>query len=121
MDLPDERYRLIVILDDNEFDGFAAAKGISENDLSSSFIMLMISTNDKKRNYVKCMTMGIDNYLIKPFGINELLTITRNSFPFVETKDLSKDENKLKSEIKVLVVEDNKMSQKVIGKMLNIL
>lgn len=119
LDFQEEKYRLIVILDNNEFDGFEAAKGIWENDLSSKFIMLMISTNDKKRNYVKCMTMGIDNYLIKPFGINELRTIIHNSFPFVETKDLSKDEYKLKSEIKVLVVEDNKMSQKVIGKMLN--
>ena len=115
------KYRLIVILDDSEFDGFEAAKEIWENDLSSNFIMLMISANDKKRNYMKCMAMGIDNYLIKPFGISELSNIINNSFPFIETVNISKgkDEEKLNSDIKVLVVEDNKMNQKVIGTMLN--
>ena len=113
----EDKYRLIVILDDNEFDGFEAAQIIWENNLSSNFIMLMISSNDKKRNYMKCISMGIDNYLIKPFAISELLGIIQNSFQFLEIKD-KKGSDKLSSDAKILVVEDNKMSQKVIGTML---
>ncbi len=113
-----DKYRLIVILDNNEFDGFEAAETIWENNLSSNFIMLMVSTNDKKRNYMKCISMGIDNYLIKPFPISELLYIIQNSFPYLETNKLSKKQRKLKSDIKVLVVEDNKMNQTVIGTLL---
>ena len=32
-----------------------------------NFIMLMISSNDKKGNYLKCITLGIDHYLDKAF------------------------------------------------------
>lgn len=113
----EDKYRLIVILDDNEFDGFEAAQIIWENNLSSNFIMLMISSNDKKRNYMKCISMGIDNYLIKPFAISELLNIIQSSFSFLE-KNSGKTSDKLDTDVKVLVVEDNKMNQKVIGTML---
>ena len=118
LEFQEDKYSLIVILDDNEFSGFDAAKIIWENNLSSHFIMLMISTNDKKRNYMKCITMGIDNYLIKPFATSELQNIIQNSFPFVKKINSSKEIGKLKSDIKVLVVEDNKTNQKVIATML---
>ena len=88
MNYPDERYRLVVIFDDEEFDGFEAAKDIWENSLSDNFIMFLISSNDKKGNYKKCITMGIDHYLIKPFAISDMLDIIKNSFPFIE--DLSR-------------------------------
>ncbi len=119
LEFHEDKYRLIVILDDNEFDGFDAAKTIWENDLSSNFIMLMISANDKKRNYMKCISMGINNYLIKPFATSELLSVIQNNFPFLETKNISKEKSRMKSDIKVLVVEDNKINQKVIATMLN--
>jgi CheY-like chemotaxis protein len=97
------------------------ARLISENELTSEFIMLMISTNENKGNYMKCVTMGIDNYLVKPFDLSELINIIQNRFPFVETVIDSIDLNKLRSDIKILVVEDNKMNQKVLGEMLKIL
>ena len=46
----------------------------------------MISSNDKKGNYLKCITLGIDHYLIKPFDVSEMLDIIKNSFPFLEDK-----------------------------------
>ncbi len=113
----EDKYKLIVILDDYEFDGFEAAQIIWENNLSSNFIMLMISSNDKKRNYMKCISMGIDNYLIKPFAISELLGIIQNSFQFIDTNN-GKSSEKERIDARLLVVEDNKMSQKVIGTML---
>ena len=115
---PDERYNLIIIFDDEDFNGFEAASVIWENNLSGNFIMLMISSNDKKGNYMKCITMGIDHYLIKPFDISELLNIINNSFPFIEDPSSSVEIGTIRNDIKILIVEDNKMNQKVIGTML---
>jgi signal transduction histidine kinase/CheY-like chemotaxis protein len=115
-----DRYCLIVILDD-DFDGFEFAKILWENGLTSRFIILMISKNDNKGNYLKCVTMGIDNYLVKPLDTSELQTIIHNRFPFVETKDDSVDFSKYRRDIKILIVEDNKMNQKVLGTMLKTL
>jgi CheY-like chemotaxis protein len=78
----------------------------------------MLSSNDKKGNYMKCMTMGIDNYLIKPIDISELQNIIQDSFPFVETENFSSDSGKSSDAIRILIVEDNKMNQKVLGTML---
>ena len=118
MNYPDDRYNLVIIFDDENFDGFDAARIIWENNLSGNFIMLMISANDKKGNYMNCIALGIDHYLIKPFDISELISIIKDSFPFIEDPASSVDTGRLRSDIKILIVEDNKMNQKVIGTML---
>jgi signal transduction histidine kinase/CheY-like chemotaxis protein len=118
MNYPDDKYNLVVIFDDEEFNGFEVARVIWENNLSANFIILMISTNDKKGNYMKCITMGIDHYLVKPFDISELLSNIKNSFPYIEDPFSSGDIGRLRNDIKILIVEDNKMNQKVIGTML---
>ena len=69
--IPSERYNLIIISDDKEFDGFEAAKAIWENKLSSEFIIMLVSSNDKQGNYLKCLTAGVDNYLVKPFDLEK--------------------------------------------------
>jgi signal transduction histidine kinase/CheY-like chemotaxis protein len=118
MSYTDEKYDLVIIFDDKEFDGFDVARIIWENNLSVSFIMLMISSNDKKGNYMKCITTGIDHYLIKPFDISDLLTIIKSSFPLVEDTSSSVDIGTIRRDINILIVEDNIMNQKVIGTML---
>jgi CheY-like chemotaxis protein len=118
MNVPGGGYNLVVIFDDVEFDGFEAARVIWEGKLSSSFIILMISTNDKKGNYLKCITMGIDHYLVKPFDINELLDVIKNSFPFIEDPSVTVDIGKVRNDLNIFVVDDNKMNQRVIGAML---
>jgi signal transduction histidine kinase/CheY-like chemotaxis protein len=118
MNFPDDKYKLVIIFDDEEFNGFEAARGIWENNLSANFILLMISSNDKKGNYMRCITMGIDHYLIKPFDIGDLLTVIKNSFPFIEDPSALVDIGRVRSDIKILIVEDNIMNQKVIGTML---
>jgi CheY-like chemotaxis protein len=121
LNYPEDRYNFVVIFDDEEFDGFEAARALSENNLVPNFIFLMISKNDKKGNYLKCITLGIDHYLVKPFDISELISIIKDSFPKLENASLSVDTNRERSEIRILVVEDNKMNQKVIGTMLRAL
>jgi signal transduction histidine kinase/CheY-like chemotaxis protein len=118
MNYPDDKYRLVVIFDDEEFDGFEAAKVIWENSLSDKFIMFLLSSNDKQGNYKKCITMGIDHYLIKPFAISDMMDIIKNSFPFIEDLSKSVDIEEVRDDISILIVEDNIMNQKVIGTML---
>jgi CheY-like chemotaxis protein len=118
MNYPEEKYNLVIIFDDEEFNGFDAAREIWENKLSANFIMLLISSNDKKGNYLKCITLGIDHYLIKPFDVSELLNIIKNSFPFLEDQSSSVEIGTVRTDIKILIIEDNKMNQNVIGTML---
>ncbi len=112
-----ERYSLVIILDDAEFNGFEAARTIWENNLSGKIIMFMISSNDLKGNYMKCITMGVDQYLVRPFDNAELIKVIQECFPFIDQSS-SVDLSNIKSDIKILVVEDNKMNQKVLGAML---
>ena len=112
------KYNLVIIFDDDEFNGFEAAKAIWENNLSQNFIMFMISTNDKKGNYLNSITLGIDHYLIKPFDVTELLAIIKSSFPFLENETSSIEIGSVRTDVNILIIEDNKMNQKVIGTML---
>ncbi|MGC1391778.1 MAG: response regulator [Bacteroidales bacterium] len=118
LNYPKEKYSLVIIFDDDDFDGFDAAREIWENKLSGHFIMLMISSNDKKGNYLKCITLGIDHYLIKPFDVTELLSIIKNSFPFLEDQSSLVEIGTVRTDLKILIIEDNKMNQNVIGTML---
>jgi CheY-like chemotaxis protein len=116
---PEDRYSFVVLLDDEDFDGFAAARQIWDNKLSSNFIMLMISSNDKKGNYLNCITHGVDHYLIKPFDSSDLLGIIKSSFPYIEDGISSMPEAvTVRTDISILIIEDNKMNQKVIGTLL---
>jgi CheY-like chemotaxis protein len=118
---PDGKFSLVIITDDQDFDGFDVARTIWESKLTDSISLLMISSNDNKGNYLKSLTMGIDNYLVKPFDISELSEIILNSFPFIETEFSSADISNIKNDLNILIVEDNKMNQKVIGTMLKTL
>ena len=121
MNYPGEKYNLVIISDDKDFNGFDAARVLWENNLSNNFIMLMISTNYKKGNYLNCVSLGIDHYLIKPFDISDLRTFVKNSFPFIEDPSSTVDIGAVRTDINILIVEDNKMNQKVIGTMLKTL
>jgi signal transduction histidine kinase/CheY-like chemotaxis protein len=113
-----DRYNLIIILNDEDFDGFEVAKAIWDNKLSLQVIILMVSSSDNKGNYLKCITMGIDQYLVKPFDMNELYEVIRSSFIYLENSSKTIDFENLKKDLQILVVEDNKMNQNVIVEML---
>ncbi len=121
MNFPAEKYSLVIIFDDETFNGFDAAKAIWDNKLSGNFIMLMITSNDKKGNFMKCIMNGIDQYLIKPIDTTDLFNAIKDSFPFIEDTTASLEIGIMQSNINILIVEDNKMNQKVIGTMLKAL
>ena len=112
------RYHLIIILDALEFNAFGAAREIWENSLSKDFNMIIISSNDIKGNLLKCNTMGIDHYIVIPFETEELYNALRECFPKVDsTSELVENQNLLNG-LRILIIEDNKMNQKVLGTML---
>jgi CheY-like chemotaxis protein len=118
MNYPEDKYNLVIIFDDDEFNGFEASRAIWENQLSASFIMFLISSNDKKGNYLNCITLGIDHYLIKPFDVVELLGTIKSSFPYLEDQSATVDLGGVRNDVKILIIEDNKMNQNVIATML---
>jgi two-component system, sensor histidine kinase and response regulator len=118
MNFPAEKYNLVVISEEDDFDGFEAAKVIWENRLSPEFIILLVTGNDKKGNYLSSISLGIDHYLIKPFEQSELTSLLRNSFPFIAEQAMTADVTDIRTDLNILVVEDNKMNQNVIGTML---
>jgi CheY-like chemotaxis protein len=121
LSLPAGNYKLIIISDDEEFDGFEVAKKIWENRLSLNIIMIIVSSNDKKGNYLKSINLGIDHYMVKPLDATDLLNIILGSFPSVENSKDSIESETRNKEIQILLVEDNKMNQIIMAKMLEIL
>jgi signal transduction histidine kinase/CheY-like chemotaxis protein len=115
---PDDKYSLIVMLDGEEFNGFDVAKSIWENNLSVNFIELLISANDKKGNFKKCINLGIDHYMVKPYDINELMNVIQESFPFILRQSDTVNVSNIQENIRILVVEDNKLNQNTMGAML---
>jgi signal transduction histidine kinase/CheY-like chemotaxis protein len=115
---PDDRYNLLVIFDDSDLNGFNVVQELMKNKLSESFIVIMVSANDLKGNYLKSITMGVDHYFVMPFDPGEFRNRILDSFPFIESKVPLPDQDRIKSDIRILVVEDNKINQKVMSTML---
>jgi len=118
---PDDRYNLIIILDDRNFNGFEAAEVLYENNLTGSFIIMMISSNDMEGNYLKSITIGVDNYFIKPFVPGDFRNALLENFPYIRTDEEIPEVQLLKKDLRILVVDDNKLTQKVISTMLRTL
>lgn len=118
MNYPEDRYNLIVICDEEDLNGFETAAGIWEYGLTGSFIIMLITNDDRKGNILKCISMGIDHYLIKPFDIDDLILAIKTSFPFIEEWSAESEKTGIRGDLKILVIEDNIMNQKVIGVML---
>jgi signal transduction histidine kinase/CheY-like chemotaxis protein len=113
-----ERYNLIVLNHDNDINGFEVAGSIMANSLHTRFAIIMISSSDMKGNYLKCLNMGVDHYLLKPVDQQELRDAVLTSFPNIKVQVHNRESNSLKSGLEILVVEDNKMNSLVIGTML---
>lgn len=118
---PEDRYRLIVILDDRDFNGLDAAASLWDNNLSGSYVIIIISSNDIKGNYLKSITMGVDNYIVQPVDENKIREAVLKSFPGIEIPRRKFEASNLRTDIEIMVVEDNKISQKVIETMLKTL
>ena len=118
-ELVEERYRCIVIGDDDEFDGFMVAEEMLKAGLTDKFIIILISSSDKRGNFSRCQKLGIDHYLVKPVEMPELERVFLESFPGIkETKFKLSSKDGFRKDLKVLVAEDNIINQRVIVKIL---
>lgn len=113
-----EKYDLIFITDDQVINGFDVAGSLWDNKLTPNFLVYLISSNDRQGNHLKCLTLGIDQYFIKPVTVSELTKILKRDFPRIEENIASSIPDPKVNGLKIMVVEDNKLNQKVVGAML---
>lgn len=109
-----EKYKLIIISDSATFDGFKVAARINEEGLANEYLILLISANDKRGNYIRARRCGVDNYIIEPYPSSELFNFIQDHFPFITVEPGSTAETTvLEKDIAILVADDNLINQKV--------
>lgn len=117
-DSGDEKYNLIIILNDREFNGFEVVSSLWDQGLHEKLILMMISNHERQGDFLKSILLAVDHYFVMPVDSTELAEALTESFPLIEIKAGSDPEGKLREKISALVVEDNKLNQKVISRML---
>jgi CheY-like chemotaxis protein len=120
LDSSAEKYILLILFDEPEADGFEAGKALLDAGLTGEFIILMFTSKDPKGHYARCVDMGIDHLLVKPFASEDLLNILKNHFPYLKSGKDSSALIKASSPV-VLVVDDNFLNRKVVGSLLKVL
>ncbi len=116
-----DRYILLIIFDEPESDGFEVAKALRDSKLTGEYIILMFTSKDPKGHYSRCVDLGVDHLLVKPFAAEDLILVLKNYFPSLRTgtnKAESKDKDAMPS---ILVVDDNHLNRKVVGSLLKVL
>ena len=80
----------------------------------------MFTSRDPRGHYARCVDLGIDHLLVKPFAGEDLLDVLKDHFPALKGKKgpatSSKDGQPL-----VLVVDDNYLNRKVVGSLLKVM
>ncbi|MDX9902640.1 MAG: response regulator [Bacteroidales bacterium] len=114
------RYILLVIFDEQEADGFEAARELMDAGMTSQHIVLMFTSRDPKGHYARCVDMGIDHLLVKPFAGEDLISVLKDHFPGL--RDHRGTVSSDRSDVPViLVVDDNYLNRKVEGSLLKVL
>lgn len=116
-----DRYVLLIIFDGPESDGFVVAEVLRASKLAEEYVILMLTSNDPRGLYSRCIDLGVDHLLVKPFASEDLLNILKDHFPQLKggiTDGSSKNKSALPS---VLVVDDNYLNRKVVGSLLKVL
>lgn len=115
-----ERYILLVIFDEPETDGFEAAKALLDAGLTGEHIILMLTSKDPRGHYARCVDLGVDHLLVKPFTGDDMHNVLKDHFPALKNQSgrLSTDKSELPV---ILVVDDNYLNRKVVGSLLKVL
>jgi CheY-like chemotaxis protein/signal transduction histidine kinase len=114
------RYILLVIFDEPDTDGFQAAKALMDAGLTGEHIVLMFTSRDPKGHYARCVDLGIDHLLVKPFAVEDLLNVLKDHFPAFRGPSARLSGNKADLP-EILVVDDNYLNRKVVGSLLRVL
>ena len=114
MQVKEDVYQLVILVDKNQLDGFAVAQEMQNKGLTGKYPIMLVSSNDKTGNYKTCRKLGIDYYLIEPFETKEVFDILLENFPAIEDRSgLEHMLNALPDELSILIAEDNLINQKV--------
>ncbi len=109
-----ENYKMIIINDTITFDGFRVAHMLHQNKLVDDFLLIILSSNDKKGNFAQSKKLGVDYYLIQPFQSSELFDIIQDNFTQIKIEDEETPSLvAIRDELQILVAEDNLINQKV--------
>ena len=108
-------FQLLIIKDSQTFDGFKLVARLNDAKITGLFTILLVSTNDKQGNYVKCKRNGIDNYLVFPYETSELYNFLCETFTSLQLEEEKAKfkVHQMKVDLKILVAEDNSINQKV--------
>jgi signal transduction histidine kinase/CheY-like chemotaxis protein len=108
-------YKLLVVKDSQTFDGFKLIARLNDAKITGLFTILLVSTNDKQGNYVKCKRNGIDYYLVFPYETSELYNFLCETFTSLQLEEEKAKfkVHQMKADLKILVAEDNFINQKV--------
>ncbi len=105
-------FHIVLIRDNITFDGFQPLKKLYENKVVNEHVIAVLSSNNKKGNYVKSRRMGADYYIVKPYNYSEILNIIKDNFKNISDKSIQKV-RQLPKNLAILVAEDNIINQKV--------
>ena len=110
-----QRYKLLIIRDTTDFDGFKFIARMNDAKLTGFFKIVIISTNDRPGNFVRSKRNGVDFYLIFPYETSEIYNFLCETFTSLNLEDEKTKfkVHQLKSDLKILVAEDNAINQKV--------
>ena len=112
---PASRYHILIIKDSASFDGFELLYDLYDRKLTEKYIIIIVSSNDKKGNYARALKLGADYYLIDPVQGSELFNILQDNFPHIEMEKSSNISlEDISRSVKILVAEDNLVNQKMM-------
>ncbi len=114
------RYSLLILFDEPDTDGFEAAKALMDAGLTGEHIVLMFTSRDPKGHYARCVDLGIDHLLVKPFATEDLLNVLKDHFPALSHNPARLSPDKPDQPV-ILVVDDNHLNRKVVGSLLKVL
>lgn len=118
MNYADDTYKLLIVSEDSDLNAFDVVQQLWENNVTGRFIVMLICMNKNKGSLHRFVSMGIDHYLVRPVGQEDIASALRESFPFIGGGKEPVDMTMIRKDLKILVVEDNKMNQKVLVSML---
>ncbi|TNF39238.1 MAG: response regulator, partial [Bacteroidetes bacterium] len=111
---------LLVIFDEPDTDGFVPAKALMDEGLTAEHIVMMFTSRDPKGHYARCVDLGIDHLLVKPFAAEDLMNVLKEHFPALGGRPARLNSDKSGLPV-VLVVDDNYLNRKVVGSLLKVL
>lgn len=110
-----DRNKLLLIKDSITFDGFKFIARLRDAKLENFFTLVLISSNDKSGSFVKSKRLGVDYYLLYPFETSEIFNFLCETYTEINVNEGKKNFNvhQIRSDVKILVAEDNAINQKV--------